>query len=130
VLAWGSLSVRYVAAAAATLRRRPRLGYVSIGSPLDWLSTRAGTARYRLVAGRYDFIIAVSDKTRRELVGDLAIPPSKVTVITSGVPSQLLDLPRPEHSGPTRVLFVGSLSEEKDRWEPWPRSDSPPRRRI
>lgn len=114
VLAWGSLSVRYVAAAAVALRRRPRLGYVSIGSPLSWLSNRRQIARYRLVAGRYDFIIAVSHRTKRELVDAIGIPSSKVTVIASGVPDRFLELQRQQHNGPTRVLFIGSLSEEKD----------------
>jgi glycosyltransferase involved in cell wall biosynthesis len=114
VLAWGSLSVRYVAAAAVALRRRPRLGYVSIGSPMDWLSSRQGVARYRMMAGRYDFIIAVSERTKRELVGPLGISSSKVTVIASGVPRRFLELQRRPHGGPTRVLFIGSLSEEKD----------------
>ncbi|MCZ6456700.1 MAG: glycosyltransferase [Actinobacteria bacterium] len=114
VLAWGSLTVRYVAAAAAALRHRPRLGYVSIGSPLAWVSGRRGIAQYRLLAGRYDFIIAVSDRTKHELVDAIGIPLSKITVIRSGVPERFLTLPRQEHDGPTRVLFVGSLSAEKD----------------
>ncbi len=114
VLAWGSLSVRYVAAAAVALRRRPKLGYVSIGSPLGWLSDRRGIARYRFIAARYDFIIAVSHHTKQELVDGIGIQPSKVTVITSGVPERFLTLQRPAHNGPTRVLFIGSLSEEKD----------------
>jgi glycosyltransferase involved in cell wall biosynthesis len=105
--------LRYVAAASLALRRRPRLAYVSIGSPLDWLSNRRAVARYRLIARRFDFIIAVSERTKHQLVGALAISPSKVTVIASGVPDRLLDLPRQQHSGPIRVLFVGSLSEEK-----------------
>ena len=114
VLAWGSLTVRYVAAAAAALRHPPRLGYVSIGSPLAWVSGRGGIAKYRFLAGRYDFIIAVSDRTKHELVHEIGIPPSMVTVIRSGVPERFLTLPQPEHDGPTRVLFVGSLSAEKD----------------
>lgn len=114
VLAWGSLSVRYVAAAAVALRHRPRLGYVSIGSPLAWLSGRRAMAQYRLMARRYDFIIAVSQHTKRELVDAIGIPPSMITVIRSGVPERFLTLPRQEHDGPTRVLFVGSLSAEKD----------------
>jgi glycosyltransferase involved in cell wall biosynthesis len=103
-----------VAAAAAMLKRRPRLGYVSIGSPLAWLSSRTAIARYRLIAGRYDFVIAVSERTKHELVDGIGIPAAKVTVITSGVPEQLLTVQRQQHHGPTRVLFVGSLSVEKD----------------
>ncbi len=114
VLAWGSLSVRYVAAAAVALRHRPRLGYVSIGSPLAWLSGRRAIAQYRLMARRYDFIIAVSQHSKRELVDAIGIPSSKVAVILSGVPERFLTLPRQERHGPIRVLFVGSLSVEKD----------------
>ena len=114
VLAWGSLSVRYVAAASVALRHRPRVGYVSIGSPLAWLSSRRAIARYRLIAKRYDFIIAVSQHTKRELVEAIGIPSSKVTVIRSGVPERFLTLQREQHGGPSRVLFVGSLSAEKD----------------
>ena len=114
VVAWGSLSVRYVAAAALTLRRRPRLGYVSIGSPLAWVSNRRAIARYRLIAGRYDFVVAVSERTKRELVEGIGVPASKVTVILSGVPERLLRVQRKQHEGASRVLFVGSLSAEKD----------------
>jgi len=114
VLAWGSLTVRYVAAAAVALSRRPRLGYVSIGSPSAWVSGRRQTARYRWLAGRYDFIIAVSDRTKHELVDAIGIPSSKITVIRSAAPERFLTLPSQEHDGPTRVLFVGSLSAEKD----------------
>lgn len=114
VIAWGSLTVRYVAAAAAALRNRPRIGYVSIGSPLAWLSSRRQLAQYRLLAGRYDFIVAVSDRTRNELVESIGLPSSRITVIRSGVPERYLELPRRRHEGPARVLFAGSLSPEKD----------------
>jgi glycosyltransferase involved in cell wall biosynthesis len=67
-----------------------------------------------LLAGRYDFIIAVSDRTKHELVHAIGIPPSMITVIRSGIPERFLKLPLHEHDGPTRVLFVGSLSAEKD----------------
>jgi glycosyltransferase involved in cell wall biosynthesis len=113
-LAWGSLSVRYVAAAAVALRHRPRLGYVSIGSPRAWLSSRRAIGRYRLVSARYDFIIAVSEKTKQELVSAIGIPSSKITVIASGVPNRFFNLSRQPHDGATRVLFAGSLSPEKD----------------
>jgi len=56
----------------------------------------------------------VSQHSKRELVDAIGIPSSKVAVILSGVPERFLTLPRQEHHGPIRVLFVGSLSVEKD----------------
>jgi glycosyltransferase involved in cell wall biosynthesis len=114
VLAWGSLTMRYVAATALLMRGRPRLGYVSIGSPLAWLSSRRALASYRLIASRYDFIIAVSQRTKHELVDAVGIPSGKVSVINSGVPERFLTIEHEAHTGPTRVIFVGSFSEEKD----------------
>jgi glycosyltransferase involved in cell wall biosynthesis len=114
VLAWGSLSVRYVAIAALGLRDRPRIGSVSIGSPLAWVGSRLAMARYRLIAGRFDFVIAISDRIRDELVDAVGIPSSRVTVIRSGIPDRFFDIEQGEHAGPIRILFVGSLSDEKD----------------
>lgn len=114
VLAWGSLSVRYVAIASLAMRDRPRLGYVSIGSPLAWLANRRAMARYRLIASRFDFVIAISDRIRDELVNAVGIPGSRVTVIRSGIPDRFFEIEDGEHGGPVRILFVGSLSDEKD----------------
>ena len=114
VVAWGSQSLRYVAAGSLGLRRRPQLGFVSIGSPLAWLPTRPRLIRYRLIASRFDFGIAVSQRTRDELTGPIGLSGLPITVIPSGVPARFLALRRPAHSGPMRVVFVGSLSEEKD----------------
>ena len=114
VLAWGSQALRYCAVASLGRRRRPALGFVSIGSPLAWLHNATQTARYRLIASRFDFVIAVSDQTRGELVDALGLPSSKVTVIYSGVPTELFRIKGQVHDGPMRVIYVGSLSGEKD----------------
>lgn len=114
VVAWGSQTLRYCAVASLGLRHRPALGFVSIGSPLAWLRNASQTARYRLIASRFDFVIAVSNQTREELVNTLGLPSSKVTVIHSGVPVELFRRKERTHDGPMRVLYVGSLSDEKD----------------
>ncbi|MDP8959695.1 MAG: glycosyltransferase family 4 protein, partial [Actinomycetota bacterium] len=113
LLANGSSTLQYAVSAVAG-RRGPSLAYVSIGEPSYWVRSSARRAVYRWLLGRLDLVIAVSEMTRRQLVEEFAMPPALVEVGHTGVPASLLEV-RPEpRSGPFRLLFLGSLSKEKD----------------
>lgn len=114
VLAWGSATLRYTAAATLGMRRRPVLGYVAIGSPSGWVRSRAQVVRYRLLVSRYRVVLAVSEHTREELVDLIGVPPDRVHVVPSGIPHEYLDITREEHGRELNVLIAGSLTEEKD----------------
>ena len=50
-----------------------------------------------MIAGRYDFVIALSDRAAHELVDGIGIQAAKVTVIKSGVPERLMTVQREQH---------------------------------
>jgi len=114
LLAWGSATLRYVAVAGLAMRRRPLLAYVAIGSPGAWVDRRIQVWRYRLLAARYDVVVAVAESVAAELVAQVGVPRERIRVVPSGVPRDLLGVERETAAGPLRVLFVGRLSAEKD----------------
>jgi glycosyltransferase involved in cell wall biosynthesis len=61
-----------------------------------------------------DLVIAVSEATRRQMITELGVAPDKVVVLESGVPEAFISEGRTSHGGPFRLLWVGSLSREKD----------------
>jgi glycosyltransferase involved in cell wall biosynthesis len=61
-----------------------------------------------------DSIVAVSNATRSQLVERVGVAPSKVTVAATGVSPRWLDLGTDPASEPLRLVWVGSLSKEKD----------------
>lgn len=114
VLAGGGATLKYSATALMAMKERPALVYSSIGEPEYWASNPARRWMMSALLRRVDLVTAVSQATADQLVGGFAVPPSKVTVVHPGVPDSFLDITRPAGSPGLRVLFVGSLSQEKD----------------
>jgi glycosyltransferase involved in cell wall biosynthesis len=115
ILANGGATLRYAAAARSLIRPkdRPLLAYSSIGEPLYWLRSPKHTRLQRLLHAQPDLIYAVSDMTRIQLVEGLGVPSTRVHVAHTGV-SQDYFLEQTAHHEEIRVLFLGSLSPEKD----------------
>jgi glycosyltransferase involved in cell wall biosynthesis len=115
VLANGSATLKYTVAAMAGLRRRPALVYAAIGEPIYWAGAAPRRWLQRLLLARVDLIAAVSHETARQLLVSIGIPTGKVVVAETGVPNDLLDLPRTPGGNPSlNLLMVGSLTPEKD----------------
>ena len=112
LLANGGPTLRY--AVAASLRRDVQVGYIAVGEPLFWARSRLSRSTYRMLLSRTDFVMAVSEETRRQIV-ELYPPVSPdVVVAHQGVPERFFTIEPHEPQGPLRVLWVGSLSGEKD----------------
>lgn len=114
VLANGSSTLQYSLAAAWLRRPRPAIAYSSVGEPLYWAADFRRRATYSAMLRGVDRVFAVSAATGRQLIDGLGVPEQKLRVLPTGVPRDLLDLERAHHGGPLRVLFLGSLSLEKD----------------
>ena len=116
VLANGSATLHYGAAAARLTWPRPRVAYVSIGEPRYWLTGRRQLLTHRLFLSLVDRVLAVSEATATQLGGMTST--GKVEVAQTGIPERLVR-PQPLHARPLRpedelrLLFVGSLSPEK-----------------
>jgi len=113
VLANGGATLRYAVGAGAMVSSRPMLAYASIGEPRFWLRSRGHTRIQRFLHRRADVILAVSEMTRRQLIECLEIDADGVVVAHTGVPPEFFLDRGPVHRG-THVLFLGSLSKEKD----------------
>lgn len=114
VLANGSSTLQYCLAAVRTTPNRPRLAYASVGEPLYWAADPRRQITYRLMLGMVDRVFAVSSRTAEQLTGSLGVRPERLRVLPTGVPARYLGIERERHDGPLRVLWVGSLSHEKD----------------
>ncbi len=113
VFANGGGTLRYCLMAMLGLRRRSRLVYGSIGEPRYWARTSLARRLVRLQLSRTDLVTCVSEATRRQVVS-FGLAPDRVKIANTGVPD-LYAAARHDPSGsPLRVLFVGSLSPEKD----------------
>jgi len=114
VFANGGSTLRYAVAAASTLRRRPKIVYGSIGQPSYWLRSERHVTVQRFLHRRADWILAVSELTKKELVDIMRYDPDRVEVLYVGVPgSFLIDHPR-RTSGDLHLLYLGALSPEKN----------------
>jgi len=113
VLANGGATLRYAIAARATLTPRPVLAYASIGEPRYWLRSSGHTRLQSFLHRRAKVVLAVSEMTKTQLVSDLHLDADRVQVAHTGVAPEYFvdqDQPHPE----LRIVFVGSLSSEKD----------------
>ncbi len=113
VLANGGATLRYGALTTRRWRGAP-LVYNSIGEPLYWLRSRSARLLNRMLLRRMDRVFAVSEETRRQL---LEIEPSlaaKIDVVHTGVPEEFFDVERLDRGSRLRVVFIGSLSNEKN----------------
>jgi glycosyltransferase involved in cell wall biosynthesis/ribosomal protein S18 acetylase RimI-like enzyme len=114
VLANGGATLRYVVAATAGMRRRPLIVYGSIGEPMYWVRNEVHRRLLREQLRRVDAVFAVSNATRRQLVEQVGVAAEKVAVASTGVSSRWTDLDTEPGVGPFRLLWVGSMTEEKD----------------
>lgn len=114
VLANGSSTLKYTAAALFGMRSRPGFIYTSVGEPRFWSQGRLRRMFQRFLLARTDLILAVSRATADQLINDLGQPESKVVVAETGVPADLLAISPRAATDEMRVLVMGSLSKEKD----------------
>ena len=114
VLANGGATLRYAAAATTTMRRSPYLVYGSIGEPMYWVRSRLHLLLLRAQLKRCDAVFAVSDATRRQLVDEVGVPGDRVEVASTGVSPRWARLSTDPSAPPFRVVWVGSLTSEKD----------------
>jgi glycosyltransferase involved in cell wall biosynthesis len=114
VLANGGATLRYAVAAVRTRRRRPTLVYGSIGEPMYWVRNRRHRITLALQLAMCDAVIAVSRATRSQLVDQVGVSSDKVTVVSTGVSSRWLDLATDPGAEPFNLVWIGSLSIEKD----------------
>ncbi len=113
VLANGGATLRYAVIARTLLRRRPLLAYGSIGEPRYWLRSPRHRLLQRFFQQRADLVLAVSRETRDQLISDLGVKPDRIEVAPTGVPPEFFMDKKPR-SGDLRLLFLGSLSNEKN----------------
>ena len=112
VLANGGSTLRY--SVLAMVGMTVPLAYTAIGEPTYWV--RAGLSRMlnRVLLRRTGVIVAVSRRTRDQLVELDAALSDRISVVRPGLPESFLDAESSTGSGPLRLVQVGSLSLEKD----------------
>ena len=113
VMANGSSTLQYTVAALRWGPDRPRLVYTSIGDPLFWARGRRRLT-YRWLLRLVDHVFSLSGPTGQQLVDGLGLAPSKLTVVPTGVPDRFANATRSAGEAALRVLFAGSLSDEKN----------------
>ena len=114
LLAYGSSTLKYGVAATRFLGRRPALAYASIGEPLYWARRPHQRLAYGALLKMVDLVLSVSSRTARQLSNGLGVPVTKVRTVHTGVPKELLEIPRAGAGNDLRILFMGSLAREKD----------------
>ncbi len=114
LLAFGSSTLKYGVLATRLLQHRPRLAYASIGEPLYWARRAHQRASYRALLTQVDLVLSVSARMSSQLGQALGVPAQKLRVTPTGVPASLLEIPPMDQQHEFRVLFIGSLSTEKD----------------
>ncbi len=114
VLANGGATLRYAVTSLTAIRNRPILAYGSIGEPRFWLRSPRHRVLQRFFQNQADLVLAVSAETRRQLIEELSIPADRIKVAPTGVPPDFFITPTPSDDEALRLLFLGSLSPEKD----------------
>ncbi|MDH3189365.1 MAG: glycosyltransferase family 4 protein [Acidimicrobiia bacterium] len=114
VLAGGGATLKYAALALFGLRRGPKLVYSSIGEPEYWAKSRLKRRLLSALLGRADLITAVSQATAKQLIRSFSVSEARVRVAPTGVPDRFLDIRSTGPSKELRILFIGSLSVEKN----------------
>jgi glycosyltransferase involved in cell wall biosynthesis len=114
VLANGSATLKYTAAAQVGMRNRPAFVYASIGEPSYWAKGRLRRLLQRWLLRRVDAVAAVSTATAKQLTGAFGISPEKVQVAYTGVPDRYLGWSHNQQPGnDLRIVMVGALTREK-----------------
>lgn len=112
VVANGGPTLRY--SAACGLISPMRLAYIAIGEPQYWIRSRFARLINELLLRRVDYVMAVSEKTRRQLLDMVPSLADRAAVTYTGIPEEMFGVDRKPHDGPLHVLMIGSLSKEKD----------------
>jgi glycosyltransferase involved in cell wall biosynthesis len=113
LLAFGSSTLKY-AVGATPFGVSAKVVYASIGEPLYWARTPRQRLTYKILLRRVDLVLSVSKRTSSQLSQALGVPRDKLRVTPTGVPSSYLDIAPARNGDDFRVLFIGSLSREKD----------------
>lgn len=113
VLLNGSATLRYGVAAALGLPGRPGLVYSSIGEPAYWASSNLRRAIQRVMLSRVDLVAAVSEATADQLEAVIGVDSAAIRYAPTGVEVPGASPADPHADGPLRLVWVGSLSNEK-----------------
>jgi len=115
VLAGGGATLKYSVAALVGMRDGPSLVYSSIGEPEFWARSWWRKKMMSALLSRTRLVTAVSQATADQLVRSFGVNPAKIRVVHPGVPDDYLDIDgREANPGRLRILYLGSMSEEKD----------------
>ncbi|MEX0797219.1 MAG: glycosyltransferase family 4 protein [Acidimicrobiia bacterium] len=116
VFAGGGATLKYsVAAMAGMAKPRPALVYSSIGEPEFWATSLWRRRMMSALLARTSLVTAVSQATADQLVRSFGVSPAKIRVAHPGVPEEFLDIENEERGpGPLNILYLGSLSNEKN----------------
>lgn len=114
LLSNGSSTLQYGVAAARTLWSRPQIAYGSIGEPMYWARSTRQQTTYQLLLRAVDRVFSVSEQTGQQLIESFGVPASKLRVLHTGVPRALLDISPLPREDELHLLFLGSLSVEKN----------------
>ncbi|HEY5890959.1 MAG TPA: glycosyltransferase family 4 protein [Acidimicrobiia bacterium] len=114
VLAGGGATLKYSVSALLGFRRPPKLVYASIGEPKYWARSPSSRRLLSWLLSRTNHVSAVSHATARQLVDDFGVPEDKVSVVHPGIPESMIDQSPREPSERLRVLYLGSISAEKN----------------
>lgn len=112
VVANGGATLRY--AAMAVPGTGARLAYVAIGEPAYWLRSSLARRVNRFLLGRPDLVLPVSTAIGQQLAEIRPDVGRRTVVAFQGVSESWFRLAPSPAAGPLRVVFVGSLSTEKD----------------
>ncbi len=114
VLAEGGATLKYSVSALIGFPQPPKLVYASIGEPRYWARSSNSRRMMSWLLSRTSHVSAVSHATAQQLVEDFGVPQERVTVVHPGVPESMIDHTVREASARLRVLYLGSISAEKN----------------
>lgn len=123
LIAHGSTTLPYCA--LATVGKRTRFVYRSIGDPRFWSSTRARRLRTQLFLHRADALVALWPAAANDFQSRFGVPSDRLRVIPNGVSAARFEPASPAYRSKCRselgvpldqpvILYLGALSPEKD----------------
>ncbi len=112
LVANGGLTLRY--GALATRSTDVPLAYIAIGEPRYWIRSAPSRSANRWMLRRARVILAVCEATKAQLVELEPSLAERTHVTYTGIPDEMFEVRGPSSEGPLRVVFIGSLTPEKD----------------
>jgi glycosyltransferase involved in cell wall biosynthesis len=112
VLANGGPTLRYCV--VANLGLPFSLVYAAIGEPRYWIRSPLSGLVNRVLLRQVDRILAVSEETRTQLLHLEPALDGRIEVAYTGVPDRFFSVQGKPPGPALRVVFMGSLSREKD----------------